>query len=203
MKKKWIIAAGAALALGALVTVAIAGHGGKMRGHGPPGPWMLERLDLTGEQKEQLQELRREHREARRGQREAMAAMVEEQREAVMNILTGEQRETLEEMLGRRGRFFDGRGGKGRDRYDMWRGGKGRDHAGRGGMGAFSRLDLTGEQKEQLEELRTVHREEMRETRRKHRTALENVLTDEQREQLEVMKDEAFYGGGKRWRGRW
>ena len=199
MKKKWIIAAGAALALGALGTVAVAGHGGKMRGHWQPGPWMLERLDLTGEQKEQLQELRKKHREARREQREAMAAMVDEQREAVMNILTGEQQEALKEM---RGRFFDGRGGMGRDRYGMWRGGKGRDHPGRGGMGAFSRLDLTGEQKEQLEELRTGHREEMRETRRKHRTALENVLTEEQREKLEEMKDDAFYGGGRRWRGR-
>ena len=89
MKKKWIISAGAALALGALVTVAVAGHGGKMRGHWQPGPWMLERLDLTDEQKEQLQELRKKHREARREQREAMAAMGEEQREAVMNILTG------------------------------------------------------------------------------------------------------------------
>ena len=43
----------------------------------------------------------------------------------------------------------------------------------------------------------------MREARRKHRTALENVLTGEQREKLEEMKDDAFYGGrGKRWRGR-
>ena len=202
MKKKWIISAGAALALVALGTVAVAGHGGKMRGHWQPGPWMLERLDLTDEQEEQLQGLRKKHGEARREQREAMAAMAEEQREAVMNILTGEQQETLKEMRGRRGRFFEGRGGKGRDRFDMWRGGKGRDHAGRRGMGAFSRLDLTDEQKEQLEELRTGHREEMRETRQKHRTALENVLTDEQRQKLEEMKDDAFYGGGRRWRGR-
>ena len=201
MKKKWIITAGAALALGALVTVAVAGHGGKMRGHWQPGPWMLERLDLTDEQKEQLQELRKEQREARREQREAMAAMGEEQREAVMNVLTGEQQETLKEMRGRRGRFFEGRGGKGKDRHDMWRGGKG-PHPRRGALDAYSRLDLTGEQKEQLEELRTQHRTEMREARRKQRTALENVLTDEQREKLEEMKDEAFYGRGKRWGGR-
>ena len=180
MKKKWIISAGVALALGALVTVAVAGHGGKMRGHWQPGPWMLERLDLTDEQEEQLQELRKEHREARREQRETMAAMGEEQRGAVMDILTEEQQETLEEMRGERGRFFD-RGG-----------GKGRHHGRRGGMGAFSRLDLTDEQKEQLEGLR-----------KQHRTALENVLTEEQREKLEEMKDDAFYGGrGKRWRCR-
>ena len=69
--------------------------------------------------------------------------MRKEQREAVMNILTEEQQETLKEMRGERGKFFDRRGGKGRH------------HAGRGGMGAFSRLDLTDEQKEQVKELRT------------------------------------------------
>ncbi len=190
MKKKWIIAAGIALALGALGTVAVAGHGGKMRGHRQPMPWMLERLDLTDEQKEQLQALRKEQRESMREQRETMAAMGEEQREAVMNILTEEQQETLKEMRGKRGKFFDRRGGKGRH------------HAGRGGLGAFSRLDLTDEQKEQVKELRTEQRTEIRETRQKHRTVLESILTDEQREKLEEMKDEAFYGGGKRWRGR-
>ena len=187
MKKKWIISAGVALALGALAAVAVAGRGEKMREHRQPMPWMLERLDLSDAQEEQLQALRKEQREAMREQRETMAAMGKEQREAVMNILTEEQQETLKEM---RGKFFDRRGGKGRH------------HAGRGGMGAFSRLDLTDEQKEQVKELRTEQRSEIRETRQKHRTALENVLTEEQREKLEEMKDEAFYGGGKRWRGR-
>ena len=193
MKKKWIISAGVALALGALATVAVAERGEKMREHRQPMPWMLGRLDLTDEQKEQLQALRKEHVEARREQREVMAAMGKEQREAVMNILTEEQQETLKEMR-------DRRGGKGKDRHDMRRGGKGRHDARRGGQGAFSRLDLTDEQKEQFKELRTEHRTELRETRQKHRTALESVLTDEQREKLEEMKDEAFYGG-RRGRG--
>ena len=95
MKKKWIISAGVALAVGALATVAVAERGERMREHRQPTPWMLGRLDLTDEQKEQLVELRQEHR-----------------------------------------------------------------------------------------------------------TALESVLTEEQREKLEAMKDEAFYGGGKRWRGK-
>ena len=192
MKKKWIISAGVALALGALATVAVAERGEKMREHRQPTPWMLGRLDLTDEQKEQLQALRKEHVEARHEQRETMAAMGKEQRAAVMNILTEEQQETLKEMRGQRGQFFDRRGGKGKDRHDMRR----------GGQGAFARLDLTDEQKEQFVELRQEHRTEIRETRQNHRTALENVLTDEQREKLEAMKDEAFYGGGKRWRGR-
>ena len=191
MKKKWIISAGVALALGALATVAVAERGEKMREHRQPTPWMLGRLDLTDEQKEQLQALRKEHVEARREQREAMAAMGKEQREAVMNILTEEQQEALKEMRSKRGKFFDRRGWESKGRHD----------ARRGGQGAFSRLDLTDEQKEQFKELRTEHRTEIRETRQKHRTALENVLTDEQREKLEEMKDEAFYGG-RRWRGK-
>ena len=190
MKKKWIISAGVALALGALATVAVAERGEKMREHRQPMPWMLGRLDLTDEQKEQLQALRKEHVEARREQREAMAAMGKEQREAVMNILTEEQQEALKEMRAKRGKFFERRGGKGKDRHDMRR----------GGQGAFSRLDLTDEQKEQFKELRKEHRTELRETRQKQRTALESVLTEEQREKLEEMKDEAFYGG-RRGRG--
>jgi Spy/CpxP family protein refolding chaperone len=184
MKKKWIISAGVALALGALATVAVAERGGKMREHRQPAMRMLEHLDLTDGQKEQLQALREKHRET-------MAAMGKEQREAVMNILTDEQQEAMKEMRSKRGKFFGQRGWGGKGRHDMRR----------GGQGAFSRLDLTDEQKEQLVELRKEQRTEMRESRQKHRTALENVLTDEQREKLEKMKDEAFYGG-RRWRGK-
>ena len=200
MKKKWIISAGVALALGALATVAVAERGGKMREHRQPAMRMLEHLDLTDGQKEQLQALREKHREAMREQRETMAAMGKEQREAVMNILTDEQQEAMKEMRSKRGKFFGQRGWGGKGRHDMRRGGKDHDMR-RGGQGAFSRLDLTDEQKEQLVELRKEQRTEMRESRQKHRTALESVLTDEQREKLEEMKDEAFYGG-RRWRGK-
>ena len=200
MKKKWIISAGVALALGALATVAVAERGGKMREHRQPAMRMLEHLDLTDGQKEQLQAVREKHREAMREQRATMAAMGKEQREAVMNILTDEQQETMKEMRSKRGKFFGQRGWGGKGRHDMRRGGKDHDMR-RGGQGAFSRLDLTDEQKEQLVELRKEQRTEMRESRQKHRTALESVLTDEQREKLEEMKDEAFYGG-RRWRGK-
>ncbi len=192
MKKRWIIAGGIALTLGAAATVAVAERGEKMREHRQGMPRILGRLDLIDEQKEQLREMRGKHQKARREHRETMAAMGREQREAVMGILTEEQQETLGEM---RGRFFDRRGGRGRDRCDM-------REMRRGGSGPFSRLDLTDEQKERLGELRTEHRTGMRETRRNHRKALESVLTDEQRDELETMKDEAFYGGGRRWRGK-
>ena len=191
MKKQWIISAGVALALGALATVAVAERGGKMREHRQPAMRMLDHLDLTDEQQAQLQALRERHEEAMRELRENMAAMNEEHREALMNILTAEQREAIKEMRGKRGKFFGRRGWEGKGRHDMQR----------RGQGAFSRLDLTAEQREQLKELRQKHRTAMRETRQKHRTALESVLTDEQREKLEMLKDEAFYGG-KRWRGK-
>ena len=211
MKKRWIILAGVVLALGAAAAAAVAERGEKMREHGPDMSWILGRLDLTDEQREQLRALREEHRDARREHRESMVAMGRKQREAVMGILTGEQKETLREM---RGRFLDRRRGMGRDRWEMRRGGMGWDRddmrrggagwhaARRGGEGPFSRLDLTDEQKDRLGELRSEHRTAMRETRRSHRQALESVLTDEQRDKLEAMKDEAFYGGGRRWRGR-
>ena len=62
MKKKWIISAGVALALGALATVAIAERGEKMRGPWQPMPRMLGRLDLTDEQKGQLRKAQGSHR---------------------------------------------------------------------------------------------------------------------------------------------
>ena len=104
MKRKWIVLAGVALALGAVVTVAVAERGEKMWEYRLP---MLEHLGLTDEQQEQLQELREQYAEAMREQREAMAAMNkerretmaalrEEYREALENILTDEQRDKLE-----------------------------------------------------------------------------------------------------------
>ena len=181
MKKKWIISAGVALALGALATVAIAERGGKMREHRQPAMRMLGRLDLTDEQKGQL--------------KESLMEVMRQHREAINKILTEEQRETMEAMRTKAkiwsgGKIFGRRGDK--DRHDMRRGGK----------GTFSGLDLTDEQKDQLVELRKEQRTEMRESRQKHRTALESVLTDGQREKLEEMKDEAFYSGGRRWRGK-
>ncbi len=191
MKTKWIISAGAALTLGALITVAVAQGGKGMWEHRQPMARMLDHLDLTGEQKEQLRELRRGHREALGEQRRAMAAMRREHRQAVIGTLTEEQLEAVREMRAEGGEFFGRRGRWGTDGEGIGRGAR-----------PFAKLDLTDEQREQIGELRKEQREEMRATRKKHRTALEKVLTDEQRERLEEMKDEAFYSRGKRWRGK-
>ena len=134
MKKKWIISAGIALSLGALATVAERGE--KMREHRPLMRGMLEHLDLTDEQKEQLKESRME--------------VMRQHREAINEILTEEQREDMEAMRTRAkiwsgGKIFGRRGDK--DRHDMRRGGK----------GTFSGLDLTDEQKGQLKKLAISH----------------------------------------------
>jgi Spy/CpxP family protein refolding chaperone len=98
MKKKWIVLAGVVLALGALVATAAAHRGGKMRGHGPRA--LMEQLDLSDEQQEQLVELRSEHREqmkeARGDGAEAFKALREEHRAAVSKILNEVQREKME-----------------------------------------------------------------------------------------------------------
>ena len=53
MKKRWIIAGGIALTLGAAATVAVAERGEKrMREHGPLMARILERLELTDDQQQ-------------------------------------------------------------------------------------------------------------------------------------------------------
>ena len=104
MKKKWIISAGVALALGALATVAVAERGGKMRGPWQPMPRMLGRLDLTDEQKGQLKEAMRE-------QREVMAAMGKEQREAInKHFDRGAAARLWKQCAAKRGKIFGQRG---------------------------------------------------------------------------------------------
>lgn len=229
MRRKWIVLAGVALILGVVATVAAAERGEKMWAYRLPMP---EHLDLSDEQKEQLQELReqhaevmreqretmaamnKEHREALRAQRETMAALREEYREALENIFTDEQRarlglfpietwahhvpETLlhsemwaEQML--RGEHIDIESikesmGDIRVAVEHW-------SDMRGIKSAFAKLELTDEQKEQLKDLDKAQREEFHKWRQKQRKAMENILTDEQRAKLEMLKDEAFYGG--------
>ena len=90
MKKKWIVLAGVVLALGVLVSAAVAHRGERMRsGHGMRG--MMQGLDLTEEQQEQLKDLRKDHRqeikEVRSEGPEAMEALHEEHRAALGKIL--------------------------------------------------------------------------------------------------------------------
>ena len=219
MQRKSIVLAGVALALGALVAVAVTAH----EEHNPP---FLGHLGLTDEQQEQLQALHTQHEEAMRAQHETMAAMREQFREAVNKILTDEQRATLgprlalwahtmprhfrglaadqlrahgvpEDILS--GEYIDIEALKesiGDIRAsvehwgDMW-----------GIRNELAQLALTDEQKKQLKELHQEQREAFYKWRREQRKAMESILTAEQREKLEMLKDEAFYGGqyGLRW----
>ena len=205
MKRKWIVLAGVALALGALVTVAVAEHGEKT--------WeypMLGHLDLNDEQKEQLQKLHEEQREAMAAIREqlqklrekhveALREQREEYRKAMENILTDEQRASLRPylmwapnipehiLLGEHLESIKGSIGDIRESIEYWGNMRGIERA-------FAKLDLTDEQKEQLKDLHKAQREEFHKWRQKQRKAMENILTDEQREKLEMLKDEAFYG---------
>ena len=99
------------------------------RPHGPfPGPpprfameMMADALDLTPEQREQIEEIhhdsRRTAEEIRLEMKPRLEAHIEQTRERMMAILTPEQRERFEEMRsefgGRMDRFFlgEGRGG--------------------------------------------------------------------------------------------
>ena len=221
MKKKWIVLAGGALALGALVTVAVAAH----EKHSPP---FLGHLGLTDEQQEQLQELREQHEEAMREQRETMAAKHEEYREAMNKILTEEQRATLGPGLAMWMHSVpEHLHGSAADRVEMWARRMPEDilsgeyidieslkesigdirasveHWGNmwGIRSEFAKLALTDEQKKQLKELHKKQRDAFYKWRREQRKAMESILTAKQREKLEMLKDEAFYGGqyGLRW----
>ena len=201
MKKKWIVLAGAVVALGAVVATAAAHKGGKMRAaHGMRG--FVPALDLSGEQEVQLKNLRSAHRDqvkAARGQeREARKVLQEEHIAAVEKMLNEQQREQFAKMRAEFGDRF--RGGKMRGhRGHGKRGWGGRGH---GSRDPFAQLDLSDAQKAQLTHLRNAQRKEMGKLRQVHREAVEKVLTAEQREKLAVLKDEAFYGGKHRHRMR-
>lgn len=209
MKKKWIYLAVAALTVGGAVATATA-HRGMHQQHMPGA--VMEELDLSDTQKTQLKELRAAQREkmqalrasGERPNREEMRARFTEQREKMKSILTAEQREKMETMRGewafgerpmrgQRGQWgHKGRGhNRGGDKGHMMERGK------RPGQ-TLAMLDLSAEQKEKVKTLREKQRKEMQELTKKHRTAVEKVLTKEQREKLEEMKDDAFYRRGPR-----
>jgi Spy/CpxP family protein refolding chaperone len=148
MKTKYLIPA-LLLFCGAIVSTAIAGP--RNGGGGMP-----EELNLSEDQKTQLQALHQEQREQRQALRdsdqrpspEEREAMGEQFRAELAKILTPEQLATLEEHRANRPE---------RDHRGK-RGGKG--HFGRGGFGN-AELDLSDAQKEQLQALHETRRQKM------------------------------------------
>ena len=194
MNRTCIFVACAALYLGAFATTAAAERKENRQERGS-----LQHLDLTDDQKEQLQALREQYRGALRALRDTMAVLRERRREAfreaVLNVFTDEQRarlgpfdlqreldavlyderidavrEYMENILAAMGRLWD-------DMNDP-------EFTGR----ALSRLNLTDEQKKKIEELAEAQREVRHRWRRRLHNALEAILTDQQRGQLERLK---------------
>jgi periplasmic protein CpxP/Spy len=114
-------------------------------------------------------------------QREEIQAIADESQEAILNVLTDEQREQLESMVppdGQRPGFRPGSDEVAPSPPDgqrpHYRGGRG----GRGGMrDVFASLNLTNEQQEQIREIRENAHERV-----------QAVLTEEQRQQMEEMR---------------
>ncbi len=178
------------------------------------------RLDLTEDQERRIRALLESHaaemrewrenndeasREERRAQaRQAMAALHGE----ISGILTSEQSAQMEEMHQRmKQRMGNDRGEHRRHIREHMRDDRGERRHMRGSL--MQELDLSDEQKEQLRALREAHRAEMktwreehadatREERRalmreraeQHRAALMHVLTEEQKEQFELLRSE-------------
>ena len=208
MKAKYLIPA-LLLLCGTLLASAIAGPRG--------GFDKIEGLDLSDEQKTQLQalhEARREqlhalHESGERPSREDRQALQEQFRATLAGIFTTEQRALLDEhRANHSGQGFHGR-----------RGGRGRFGRGLGGIGGAG-LDLNDEQKEQMKTLRQAQREQMetlRESgerpsredmqawREQFRVDLAGILTSEQMTQLEehrANRPERGHRGMRRGKGR-
>lgn len=214
MKARRNLRAGiAALALAGVVGVTPAAAQNDDGGRADRGPEaslerhierMDQRLDLSSEQEDQIRTILSERWEQRSAARADRATRRSELAEAMKDVLTPEQQEKMKEMAPPRRMGFDrGRGAEG---------GRRQGTMGRGSRDAwpiFQNLDLTDQQREQLEAMRQEHRaavqawmdanpdatrEERREFTKSHReqrqAALDAVLTPEQVEELQSMRQE-------------
>lgn len=158
-----------------------------------PASRLAEQLSLDEEQTEAVGQLMAEHRhkmkemkqseDFERGpeMREQMTAAREALHEKIRAVLNPEQAEKFDRMVermhGHDGKHMSGKKG----RHAM---------AGRGGMKGrdkspdWSALDLSEEQRSQLEALHQAHREEMRALRESHHEQMREILTDEQIDKL-------------------
>jgi Spy/CpxP family protein refolding chaperone len=230
MKKKLVFLMGALLLVAGIAVGVDAQRGKGFQGRGSGG--LFEQLGLTDAQQEQLREMRQKLRAEmqstwesdERPDPEEMQKIRKAHLEKLESVLNEEQLAKLADfkakfgadgqgffgrmwgqgpgaMMGHRGGRW-GRGPGGMRGRGMWGGPEGNQESGRGGN-VYAQLNLSDEQKAKLKELRGEHREAIEELRDKHREEMEKVLTKEQRKELEELKDEAFYGGGRKgMRGR-
>ncbi len=173
------------------------------RQHGPDLERLAQSLGLSEEQKGQLQQIGREQAEQVRAIREDDSLTNEEKRAKIQElntarqdrfrgILTAEQQEKFGQMRQRRGRRSSGRGPRAGPGF------------GRFGEG----LDLSEEQREQIEQTRTEHREQiqvlredqnlspeerrarMQELRQNRQGRMREILTAEQQERLSQRREQ-------------
>lgn len=148
-----------------------------------PAERLAEKLELTSEQQVQVNALFEAHREQMRAEgsrergdrREARMALHAEIRE----LLNAEQVEQFDSLGQRHQRGDRGRGHEGR---------KHRGHERQGGM--FQALDLSDEQRNQMRELMREHRGQAGAERAALREQMRDILTEEQRVELEAARAE-------------
>jgi len=142
----------------------------------------LAGLDLTTEQKKQVEAIRKEMREkmADAKDREARLAIHKEMREKIGQVLTDEQKKQLRENIAKR-RYRD-RSGKRPWRANM--------------MAMIERLDLTEDQKARMKSIRQATRSRLEEARtreekrkifRDSAKEINEILTDDQRKKLDEL----------------
>ena len=177
------------------------------RGQRGPGEGPFAALELTAEQTEAIQALRESQRADREARRETGERPTQEEREvvreahraAVADILTDAQLAQLEELKANRPERPEGQNA--RDPRGGMRGQRGARPE--RGEGAFAELELSAEQTEAIQALREAQRadreahretgerptqEEMEAIREAHRTAIAEILTEEQLAQLEELR---------------
>jgi len=168
------------------------GRGSKSRVGGDGAGRLAEALSLTADQQAQLKSLRQqmhEQMESLRQQgtelRSEARSLRDQHRQQVRSILTPEQQQALAQLKA--------------DRPDGPRGG---ERAGRRARGRrlAEKLQLTQEQRDAMQDLRRVHRQQVQELRdgasredlralhQEHRDSIRQVLTEQQRQTLDQLR---------------
>ncbi|MFW5927513.1 MAG: Spy/CpxP family protein refolding chaperone [Wenzhouxiangella sp.] len=164
-------------------------------GKGNPGERLAERLDLSDSQRVELNELFEQHQSSMQEVREQRKEAREQLHESIRALLTAEQAERFDEMRARHDRGERGHGGH--------HGHKGKAGACRGmresGEGpGFDGIDLSEDQRAELEAMHEAHREEMQSLREAHHEQVREILTEEQYEQLRSKHGHDKRGGHNR-----
>lgn len=175
--------------------------------HEPTPKWteMVESLDLTEEQAEQLETRMEPLQKRLRENRAQTRTLQEETRSKIDAILTDEQKAELKTK-------FEERRQQERPKGDRPRGERGPRSRGQHGdqmNKAIQELDLTDDQRDEVDaileeqkEMRTPLIEEQRELREEIHSTLEDVLTEDQMRELKESRRAERRGHGRPQRGR-